>query len=165
MMILSLKIEGEWTARNLANVLNDLDRFAHFVETGVVEDNGFKLQFTGSGFHLGDLPREDYLRVVRLEYNSPGEIDLLGIGKVVEQIRLFLQFLIKEYMSRNDRHLDRAERQIEIVGRLVDLLKKDPDLHSDLVSLVEKKGADALIEAVFSRRITSVSVKDLDKNT
>jgi hypothetical protein len=49
------------------------------------------------------------LRVVRIQYGSPGELDLLGIGKAAEQVRLFVEHII-------DLLVDRRKRAAQVRG-------------------------------------------------
>jgi hypothetical protein len=165
-MILSVGIGGEWTARNLAAVLDNLESLAGFLETGRVITMTRQIpEISGTPAGIVIETTDDFpslLKVVSLNYNSPGSIDLLGVAKIIEQLRLFLEFLINLYVLRNDRELDLEERKVELASKRAEVLAKISEVHPHFVPFVEKEAADALIQAVFEGRITAVTTKDSD---
>ncbi|MCE8420154.1 hypothetical protein LZ190_15840 [Rhodovulum sulfidophilum] len=167
-MILSLGIDGQWTARSLAAVLDSLEAMSGYLETGTLQQlNRDRYHATGRAlsivFSVEDhLPPQ--LQIKRMSYASPGCIDFVGLGKALEQIRLFLEFLIEHCASRNDRELDREERKIQLAQKRLELLGLLQSQHPAIASFVEENAADALIEAVFDKRICSAEISSLEES-
>jgi hypothetical protein len=165
-MILTIHIDGRWTARGLATFLDALEAFAGFTDDGSVVRLGLQppnVKDNGDGTIsiTQGMPRS-YLSIVRLAFNSPGTIDLLGVAKIIEQVRLFLEFLINLYVLRNDRELELEERKVELARKRAEVLARIAEVHPQFVPFVEKEAADALIQAVFEGRITAVTTKGSD---
>ncbi len=162
-MILTIEIEGEWWGRDLAGVLDDLDALAGFIESGEIvrlaKPMPPKVEPTSDGARIleGDIhPR--YLRVVRFEFQSPGSFDLLGAAKVVEQIRIFLEFLINLFARRNDRKLELEERKVALAERRLLVLARLREEYPQFAKAIEEQAADDLIAAVSDGRITRVTL-------
>jgi hypothetical protein len=60
-------------------------------------------------------PHAEPLQIERIQYASPGLVDVAGIGKVVEQLRLFLEKLIdlKAKRKREDLENEALEEDIK----------------------------------------------------
>jgi hypothetical protein len=75
------------------------------------------------------------LKIKRIEYGSPGFADLTGIGKVVEQVRIFTTAIIDRYLHREDREIVRE-------SAAQDLLSKKIKNAEALLNLGDKVGLD-----------------------
>lgn len=63
---------------------------------------------------------DEQLTVLRVQYGSPGFVDLLGIGKIVEQLRLFVEKLIDLRATRLRRGLENEAMRQEIKGKMIE---------------------------------------------
>lgn len=81
-------------------------------------------------------PHISELKIQRLEFASPGFADLAGLGKVVEQLRIFVTDIF-------DRHLHKEERAIARKSAAQDLLAKKINNAEALLKLGDKMGLDA----------------------
>jgi hypothetical protein len=154
-MILTVGIDGRWTALELGAVLQSLEVLARFLETGEVEEQSpTRFRVEGSTIIQEEAPPlEGRLSLLRFEYASPGSFDLLGVAKVVEQIRLLVQYVIDFWSQRNDRELSRAERRLALLERIKE---SDPET----AKLIEKHALDSIISAIADKRLTSVSTRE-----
>jgi hypothetical protein len=59
-------------------------------------------------------PRPEALEIIRIDYSSPGFTDFAGIGKAVEQVRLFIQYVIDLSVWREHRRIEIAQREAEL---------------------------------------------------
>lgn len=63
---------------------------------------------------------ENYsLAIHRLEFASPGFVDIAGLGKIVEQIRIFLTDIYDRHTSREDRKITREIAEQELVAKKI----------------------------------------------
>lgn len=65
-----------------------------------------------------------FLRVERISYSSPGFADLVGIGKIVEEIRLFLSERLRLRDERQLRRLNEREKLLDIKAREYELARQ-----------------------------------------
>lgn len=75
------------------------------------------------------------LRVRQVQFASPGHTDLGGIGKVIEQIRLFVMAIVERYDAKPDRALAREEKHQTIIAKKMANAEK-------LLGLAKKMGLD-----------------------
>jgi hypothetical protein len=71
----------------------------------------------------GQWPREAFesqFEVLRIRYESPGFVDLAGVGKVVEQVRLFLEKLIDLKATRRREALEGQMLEEDIVAKKIE---------------------------------------------
>jgi hypothetical protein len=55
------------------------------------------------------------LRVAEIIFSSPGHTDLVGMGKIIEEIRKFIIGVTDRYLYREDRELDREHKRQTIL--------------------------------------------------
>jgi hypothetical protein len=63
---------------------------------------------------------DEKLTVLRLQYGSPGFVDLLGVGKVVEQVRLFVEKLIDLRVTKRGRFLENEARVLDLRAKKIE---------------------------------------------
>ena len=63
---------------------------------------------------------DEQLTVLRVQYGSPGFVDLLGVGKIVEQLRLFVEKLIDLRATRLRGGLENEAMRQEIKGKMIE---------------------------------------------
>lgn len=112
---LRLEIAGSWAVVDMAQFLATLERFydiparAHagaelpsYPQSVVLSD---PMRYMGDPWLLGE---EWRLRLLRIRHESPGFVDLIGIGKVVKELRLFTEKLIDLKQERRRQGLEDA---------------------------------------------------------
>jgi len=106
------------------------------------------------------------LTVIRILYASPGFVDLTGLGKEIEQIRLFVMDVIDRYLHREDRRIaqdgatqDVLARKLENAKTLLKLSGKAGIDQETIQMLIRQVlTADYFLEGkVISGKITSVA--------
>jgi hypothetical protein len=110
-----------------------------------------------------------HLEVRKIVYGSPGIVDLAGIGKVIEQLRIFTTDIVDRVLHKEDRKIARELAQQELLAKKIANAKKLLKLGSK-AGLNEKNVqaliaqvvlSDALLEHdVEQHRITSVRTLD-----
>lgn len=75
------------------------------------------------------------LEVRRIEFASPGFVDVAGVGKVVKELRLFMTGILDRYLNKEDRKIARQ-------AAAQDLLAKKIMNAENLLKLGEKAGLD-----------------------
>lgn len=159
-MILRLCIDGAWTASEFGALFVDLQEVGEFGRGGGVLNVGGRIATVqgrpvtaGGGDHI--------LRVKRISYGSPGSIDLVGLGKVIEQLRLFLQFLIERSERRNSikiedglRELELEAQRLRIAQEYARLIDQDPIV----LNLLQSSSGSAIHKAVIEHRLKQVEV-------
>jgi len=115
------------------------------------------------------------LRVSEIEYASPGNIDVTGIGEGIKALTGFAQFLIERHDSKETRKQEREMREQEIEMREQELIAKKIKTARAFaraakeVGSVEDLGAimrlvsardRALTNAIETGRITEVRMLD-----
>jgi hypothetical protein len=121
---LRLDLDGDWTVAQMAHLLASVDRLYEIpvraYGDGELGSLGGTLRYVDA-FNMSGEPlfiREELrLRLLRVRHESPGFVDLLGLGKVLEQVRLFTEKLIDLREQRRRESLEREylEAQIEQV--------------------------------------------------
>ena len=164
-MILTINIDGEWSARELAEVLDGLEALAGYLLDGKIVRMGLqppKVAVRPNANKLTILPNDplpSQLQLRRFMYASPGSFDLLGAAKIIEQIRLFLEYLINLWIARNDRRLDREERHVELAQRKLELIEKIKAVQPDTINFIENEASNSILSAVLQGKITGISSK------
>jgi hypothetical protein len=59
------------------------------------------------------------LEIKRTQYGSPGFVDLAGIGKVVEQVRMFMTDIMDRYLHREDREIARESAAQDVLAKKI----------------------------------------------
>lgn len=107
----------------------------------------------------GTLPEEAKLQLKRIQYASPGTVDLVGLGAIVGHIKEFVQDLINRYGAKRQRALQEEKVEIDnqsarlknakdFVGILKELGSSDFERRSVFERVIQKKEVlDGLIEA------------------
>jgi hypothetical protein len=72
------------------------------------------------------------LQVDRITFASPGFTDLAGVAAAIKEVREFLQFIIVHWSGREDRRLEREDRQIALAEKRLDLLRSVSELERDI---------------------------------
>lgn len=129
-----IEIAGKWGAAEMARFLSDLAflyNVRRALDGGEESRPGLLKEFlwwVRRGRYEGlprrlDLPwrlpwgwelREEGLELVRIQHGSPGFVDLAGVGKVVEQLRLFVEKLIDLKAQRRREELENEKLREEI---------------------------------------------------
>ena len=98
---LRFEIGGSWSVIELAQLLGSVDRLyevpARAYGEGELEPWPEGLRYIDRLGYMGDpvfIHDELRLRLLRIRHESPGFVDITGIGKAIEQVRLFAEKLI-----------------------------------------------------------------------
>lgn len=162
-MLLTIDIDGEWSVRELAEVLDSLEALAgYFIDASIVRFGLYPPKvdpFDGSATLVPNTTFRDHLYLSRFSYASPGSFDVLGAAKIIEQIRLFLEFLINLWIARNDRRLDRDERHLELAHRKLELIQKIQAMQPETIDFIENGASNPILGAVLQGKITGVSAR------
>lgn len=150
-------------------LLSDLEKSGLDVVLSLLEDRAKRtenveadsaLDYIGTQFFRAQLQmiftlaEEDYRLVVhRLQFASPGFVDIAGVGKVVEQIRIFLTEIYDRASSREDRKIAREIAEQELIAKKIAnaeaMLKLGKhaglDKHSSIMLVAEVMKVDKLI--------------------
>ena len=106
-----------------------------------------------------------FLEVRRVQFASPGFADIAGIGKIIEQVRIFLTDIIDRFLLSKDRVIarDLAAQEVlakklknaEELAKLMDKVAIDPEMRQMLMA--EVLGVDRFIEGkVLDGQITGI---------
>jgi hypothetical protein len=101
--------------------------------------------------HLIDvmLTTSDKLEVRRIEYASPGFIDLVGAGRVAREVRVFLLGIIDRFIHSKDRKIAREAATQDIIAKKI----KNAE---NLVKLGDKVGLDPETRQILVREVMSL---------
>jgi hypothetical protein len=86
------------------------------------------------------------LQVIKLEFASPGIVDLLGVGKVIEEVRKFVVEIADRWIAAPDRELERDHKRQQILAEKIANAER-------LVNLSEKTGLDPEMRRQLVRRL------------
>jgi hypothetical protein len=175
---LRVEIEGAWAAYEISSLLSDLSRFYDIPRARDLPPT----EAREGGMWWSELSRVSAsdisppppglpgmtLVVVRIDYASPGFIDVAGVGKAVEQVRLFLQYLIDLAVNRSLRQLEVESREQDIIAkrlanaeRLIGIaadLGLTPDERRALLIEVDDR-QQRILDAVDGGRLTAVRIR------
>jgi hypothetical protein len=202
--MLSLDIDGQWEPQDFIEVLGAIESFyyklaqerRHRLMLPYWLDGDYFIfereRFGGSSFETAldrlnarmldraryETPSYRQLSVSRIQYSSPGGIDLLGIGKIVETLansigRMKTYFDEAHLRSERDAQarLDTELKRIEIEKEreslqalkirnaqdALQLLDSHPDMHEALVPLLVRD-QDAIASRLAERKLISARV-------
>lgn len=140
--IIRVGIDGLWVATEFAEFLADLARLHEvafvvwqepdprlFRPSEIVVPQGQALHYPGYWPRRRSLVERTSearvaLQVVRINYASPGFADLAGLGKAVEQVRLFLEHIIDLDTYRRRRELEDEKLEQEVFAMKIDNVHK-----------------------------------------
>lgn len=166
-MVVRLEIDGEWYAADFAGVFKDLEYLVDVQNGGdaystdaiqmdhQTVDNKLQLRWWWT-----PLPKS--AKISSIKYSSPGWIDIAGLGKLAEEFRLFLQYIIDLFVHRNDRALEHEDRLIGVIERRAKFVENIQGVDPRLLEYVKSGSADHLVEAVCVGRVTSVRLIEPD---
>ena len=89
------------------------------------------------------------LEIKRTQYGSPGFVDLAGIGKVVEQLRMFLTDIMDRYLHREDREIARESAAQDVLAKKIQNAEA-------LMNLYDKAGLDTEAKRVLIAEVLEV---------
>jgi hypothetical protein len=205
--MLTLKIKGRWEPQDFIATLRSIESFYYklalhrsrwFPEPPYwLEDHYYLFRSDNVPFELlldqvnqrlldrarYETPAEQRLAVRRIRYASPGAIDLLGVGKVVEVIsdsigRMKVYYDDKKLRRERDTQaaLDtelkrlQVEKERESIQSIkiknakdaLDLLDSHPQAHEALVPLLVRD-QDALADLIGQRKLISANITSGDR--
>jgi hypothetical protein len=179
--LLRLEIDGRWGAAEFGGMLSsiaDLYNLRLYMElrAGFMTRSGPRHpQFLATERDLQSWsvlvgPRERLI-VRRLRFESPGITDLIGIGKIVESIRKFIQFLIERNDNALGRELDEERKSLKNDAMLLENIKQFIEIQKMLGSEVDPRGPIRLVgkrqrilkKEIDAGKIESVSIEDSDE--
>ncbi len=191
--MLRLEIAGSWEPQDFADLLNGIDSLYYKAAIPVPHLSAQPFLWhespIGPSLFEAHLDRINYWlltrartiadgdarsRVVRIEYGSPGNIDLLGLGKAFEAIERLIGSLFTFFA---DRHLRRErDKQAAIETEIkqehlralkiknahdyLKLVREFPDLHEDLALSLIVRDQDKLIPMIAEGKLVGVSMPD-----
>lgn len=164
-------IDGKWSAAEFAALFETLDALRNFYAN--------LFDFKRIEFEWFAYPREPAgayrifrypLEVKRLEVASAGFTELVGLAAAMRKIRELIRFLITHASNRQDRLLDRRQKEIEIARQRLSLLTEVEKHRLEHRILADYDADDPkgtkrdafpdltpLIDAVFKERITGTN--------
>lgn len=115
----------------------------------------------------------EVLTVKKIHYASPGDIDLLGLGKAIKEIRTFLQFIIEYCGNNENRKIDRAlkreelrAKRIENARQFVHVLRdigfSETEIREMIVAVDKSQGT--LIDLIADDKLLTVSFQSDTKD-
>jgi hypothetical protein len=172
-----IEIEGEWAAHEISALLGDISRLYDIRRA--LDLPAMKLREPGVLLPCArnwpsdiqspaaELPGPP-LAVVRINDASPGRVDLAGLGKALEQVRLFLKYLIDLSIQRRwwqleveDLGQDVIAKRIENAQRLLRLREqaRELDLSAEqrralLIDVDDRQ--QRILDAIRAGRVTGV---------
>jgi hypothetical protein len=172
-----IEIEGEWAAHEMSALLGDISRLYDIRRA--LDLPAMKLREPGVLLSCAriwpseiqppaaELPGPP-LAVVRINDASPGRVDLAGLGKALEQVRLFLKYLIDLSIQRRwwqleveDLGKDVIAKRIENAQRLLRLGEqaRELDLSAEqrralLIDVDDRQ--QRILDAIGAGRVTGV---------
>ena len=155
---LRLHIDGSWSARDLSLALQEIDQLADFVALNyVLRESNFTNNITPEGAVFEEYHFPSHFLIKKLQYSSPGICDLGGAGKIVEEVRVFMTYLIDLWVNRNDRALDRESKGLANVEKRLMLIRYMQDNGLErFIPAVEGGTCDTLMAVVAEGLITRV---------
>ena len=200
--MLRLDIQGRWEPEDFIEVLKGLESLYY---KAVVSGPRFYeppffpfewLRFSGSFQEQLDrsndwlldqartiAPNGSRLSLTRIEYASPGGIDLVGLGQACDALGKILSRLIKFFTERRLRREREAQAQIRTAMAQTELerdqeslraakianarellsLRRDfPEIHEDLFLSLIARDQDKLIPRIAERKLVGASTLDDD---
>jgi len=139
-------IDGDWE-------LFDLTSFSHKISLGyelflnlyiletyqVVYGRQELTALFGDYFHPSDFGN---MQIIQMKYASPGHFDLLGIGKVIEQLVLLINKIVHWKREYKLSKLENTKKQLDLLVEMnIDLDKLGLDIHTKEQLQIRLNGA------------------------
>jgi hypothetical protein len=180
-----IEIDGRWSALDMAEFLTDLSLLYDIRAGLTLGDRRFQkeLHWWVREWRYGPRrrrprsepwpwppfrPHAEPLQIERIRYASPGLVDVAGVGKVIEELRHFLEKLIDLRAKRKReglenevieeeikaKRIENARNFIRLVGeaRTLDVGEDDVDALLDTINHVEIR----LMNAIERGKITAI---------
>lgn len=158
-------IDGDWE-------FFDLTSFAHKISSGyelflnlyilenyqVVYGRQELAALFGDYFHPSDFGN---MQISQMKYASPGHFDLLGIGKVLEQLVLLINKIVHWKREYKLSKLENTKKQLDLLVEMnIDLDKLGLDVHTKEQLQIRLSGAaKELFDWLEPEQITGASLK------
>src|ERR1019366_1212415 len=111
--VIAVYIAGAWSADDFSQLLRNLEdtyNLSAVLAAGLLGEGHVREQFfpldRRKVRHLAGQRIEAPLAVIRLQYASPGSVDLVGLGTLAGHVKEFLLGLLDRYQNRRFRQLD-----------------------------------------------------------
>lgn len=110
--------------------------------------------------------RFNYLKVVRIQYASPGAQDLAGIGVIVGHIKDLVIKLIDLAATREERRLKNKRLEIDILHEQIQIAKEVGYTDKEIKNMLgwAKKRQKTIYSLIADGKIQSVSERRLESN-
>ncbi|MGB0868290.1 MAG: hypothetical protein ACPGSD_01720 [Flavobacteriales bacterium] len=112
-----------------------------------------------------------FFRIIKLKYNSPGNIDFFGVGKVLEFVQNFVKGIINFSDNRKTKKVELEilkenlkKEKIENAKSLFNLMKEmkcDNITMNEMNNFIDTR-QDKLIDLVLNSQITDIKIIDKD---
>jgi hypothetical protein len=180
--VLSLEIDENWYAPEMGTFLlhlNDLyrlylgleeiyaeerarDYLRHIKEQGEQQLNLTK----GLVYISHKAERFNHLRVVRIQYASPGNQDLAGIGVIIGHIKDFILRLIELHVSKEERRLKNERLEIENLSERIKIAKEVGFTDKEIRNALgwAKKRQKTISDLIEDGKILSVTERRLENH-
>lgn len=99
------------------------------------------------------------LSLARLNYNSPGFADFAGVGKVVEQLRLLVEFIINHFEGKNARQLEEQGMAMDLAQKRLDLIQQMREMNPKFAEYLDDEGQE-LLASILDRRVIGIEARD-----
>jgi hypothetical protein len=171
--LMRLQIGGRWTAEDMAILLRDCSSL-YDIRLAL----SFEPRLLRYRYSFGPEPWREWLseapgaplEVRRIEYASPGYIDLRGVGDAIEQLRILIERLIlnvkqtrREARLANDkREVDIQAERLTIARDFLGVAKEARDLGLDESAVIDyfvhqvDGAADRMLGQIERRSVTGV---------
>ncbi|MBW4981808.1 hypothetical protein KZZ07_04555 [Mameliella sp. CS4] len=158
-MKIRVSINGTWTADQFSEFFAGMQSLANWFSTDyLVDDDGSVILVNDDQplvVNIGD----PTLSVSAIVFQSPGATDFTGLGKIVEQVRLFVQFLLERSERRNISEIEVEEKRVRLQTEKLRLISEAAQLleqYPKMRDLLQTSGPDGILEAIVEKRITSI---------
>ncbi|HYX71480.1 MAG TPA: hypothetical protein VE732_01810 [Nitrososphaera sp.] len=145
--IIRFNIEGKWSTEEMGTFFLDLDDLYMLLES--LEAAYFRIPSGPRGRFKRDLrsiskqlkgfnPGAEFLRIVQIQYGSPGIQDIAGVGVIVGHVKDFILKIIENVSSRRERELRNTELEIENARRFLQLRRDYNLTEEELIYLIQE---------------------------
>jgi hypothetical protein len=111
-------------------------------------DSRRRVEHLIEGYFAGPM---DQMKVDQIHYGSPGFVDLVGLGRVVREVRIFLLAVMDRFIHREDREIARASATQDVIAQKI----KNAE---NLLKLSEKAGLDPSTRQALVREVLTVDL-------
>lgn len=112
------------------------------------------------------LPENELLRVVKIQYSSPGVQDLAGLGELIGHLKEFFLKIIDNLSNRSERSIKNRELELRNTQTFLEIREKYKLSSQELIELTEivNNRQQFFEELVIEQKLISVKIIDQSVN-